>query len=327
VFHNKAIFDVPLPLESGAVLPFFEVAYCTYGTINEAKDNVVWICHALTANADAADWWDGLVGEGKLFDPAKYFVVCANILGSYYGSTSPVSINKATEKAYGAEFPILTIRDLVQAHIALADKLGVDKIKLLIGGSLGGQQCMEWAITQSDRIENLALIATNARHSAWGIAFNEAQRMALKGGESGLAAARAIAMLSYRNYEMYERTQTDDEDKIDAYRASGYQQYQGEKLSKRFDPHCYYILSKAMDTHNVGRGRGGAEKALAAIKARTIVVGISSDLLFPLQEQEYMAKHIQGGQFFAIDSPYGHDGFLIESGQLTDIIKQTILQG
>jgi homoserine O-acetyltransferase len=151
--------------------------------------------------------------------------------------------------------------------------------------------------------------------------------MALKGGESGLAAARAIAMLSYRNYEMYERTQTDDEDKIDAYRASGYQQYQGEKLSKRFDPHCYYILSKAMDTHNVGRGRGGAEKALAAIKAKTIVVGISSDLLFPLQEQEYLAKHIEGGQFFAIDSPYGHDGFLIESGQLTDIIKQTILQG
>lgn len=318
---------MPLPLESGAVLPFFEVAYCTYGTMNEAKDNVVWICHALTANADAADWWDGLVGEGKLFDPAKYFVVCANILGSYYGSTSPVSINKATEKPYGAEFPILTIRDLVQAHIALADKLGVDKIKLLIGGSLGGQQCMEWAITQPDRIENLALIATNARHSAWGIAFNEAQRMALKGGESGLAAARAIAMLSYRNYEMYERTQTDDEDKIDAYRASGYQQYQGEKLSKRFDPHCYYILSKAMDTHNVGRGRGGAEKALAAIKAKTIVVGISSDLLFPLQEQEYLARHIDGGQFFAIDSPYGHDGFLIESGQLTDIIKQTILQG
>ncbi len=318
---------MPLPLESGAVLPFFEVAYCTYGTINEAKDNVVWICHALTANADAADWWDGLVGEGKLFDPAKYFVVCANVLGSYYGSTSPVSINKATEKAYGAEFPILTIRDLVQAHIALADKLGVDKIKLLIGGSLGGQQCMEWAITQPDRIENLALIATNARHSAWGIAFNEAQRMALKGGESGLAAARAIAMLSYRNYEMYERTQTDDEDKIDAYRASGYQQYQGEKLSKRFDPHCYYILSKAMDTHNVGRGRGGAEKALAAIKAKTIVVGISSDLLFPLQEQEYLARHVEGGQFFAIDSPYGHDGFLIESGQLTDIIKQTILQG
>jgi homoserine O-acetyltransferase len=325
VFHNKAIFDVPLPLESGAVLPFFEVAYCTYGTLNAAKDNVVWICHALTANADAADWWDGLVGGGKLFDPQKYFVVCANILGSCYGSTSPVSVNSETGVAYESNFPVLTIRDLVQAHIALADRLGVEQIKLLIGGSLGGQQCMEWAIAQPDRIQNLALIATNARHSAWGIAFNEAQRMALKGGESGLAAARAIAMLSYRNYDMYERTQTDEDDKIDGYRASGYQQYQGEKLSKRFNPHCYYILSKAMDTHNVGRGRGGAEKALGEIKAKTIVVGISSDLLFPLQEQQYLAKHINGGRFFAIDSPYGHDGFLIESGQLKNIIEQTIL--
>jgi homoserine O-acetyltransferase len=308
--------------ENGQTLPVLDIAYCTYGKLNAAKNNVIWVCHALTANADAADWWPNMVGPGLIFDTDKYYIVCANIVGSCYGTTGAASTNPVSGLAYGKDFPFTTTRDMVQAHQLLAQHLGIASIYLLCGGSLGGQQAMEWAIMQPSFIKRLFIIATNARHSAWGIAFNEAQRMAIEAGSGGLDAARAIAMLSYRNYTMYENTQTDSEYITDSFLASSYQRYQGQKLSSRFNPHCYHTLSKAMDAHNVGRGRGSVAEALALITAKTLVVGISTDILFPPKEQEYLAKHIPGAVLEIIDSDYGHDGFLIETKGISELLMR-----
>lgn len=308
--------------EHGQNIPALDIAYCTYGKLNADKSNVIWVCHALTANADVADWWPNMVGPGLIFDTEKYFIVCANIVGSCYGTTGAASTNPISGEAYGKDFPFTTTRDMVQAHQLLAQYLGIASIYLLCGGSLGGQQAMEWAIMQPNFIQRLFLVATNARHSAWGIAFNEAQRMALQAGDGGLDAARAIAMLSYRNYTMYENTQTDSEHITDGFKASSYQRYQGQKLSKRFNPYCYHTLSKAMDAHNVGRGRGSVAEALALIRAKTLVIGISTDILFPPKEQEYLAKHIQSAVLEIIDSDYGHDGFLIETKGISELLMR-----
>lgn len=318
----QAIFNYPEPvqLESGYVLPQLQIAYCTYGTLNASRNNVIYVCHALTANADVADWWPHMVGDGLAFDTSKYFIVCANILGSCYGTTGPASVQPQSGKVYADKFPFITIRDVVHVHQLLAQYLQVQSIELLCGGSLGGQQAMEWAIEQPDFIQKLFLIATNARHSAWGIAFNEAQRMALQAGS--LEAARAIAMLSYRNYRMYNHTQTDSDERVDDFNASAYQRYQGEKLNKRFDAHAYYTLSKAMDSHHVGRGRKSIAQALQQIQAKTLVVGISSDLLFPTEEQQLLASNIPNAALEIIDSHYGHDGFLTETQKITELLKK-----
>ncbi len=322
MLSNSYTYNQSFELECGKSLSSVEIAYCTYGQLNEEKDNVIYVCHALTANADVSNWWPGMVGEGLIFNTNKYFIVCANLLGSCYGTTGPTSINPETKKKFGKSFPLVTVRDLAKAHQLLAEHLQLKSIHLLFGGSLGGQQALEWAIMQPQFIKNLFVIATNPRHSAWGIAFNEAQRMALDAGEKGLEAARAIAMLSYRNYTMYENTQTDIEDKIDGFRAASYQQYQGMKLKKRFDPHSYYTLSKAMDSHHVGRGRNSMHEALAQIKAKTLVVGISSDILFPVKEQEFLAENIPGAVLEVIESDYGHDGFLMETKSISELLTK-----
>lgn len=327
-------YDNSLPLEIVGALPGFQLHYTTLGKVNAKGDNVVWVCHALTANSNVAEWWDGLVGEGKTFNPKDYFIICANVIGSCYGSSGPLEINPLTKKQYFLDFPTVTIRDMVQALDKLRVHLGVQQIHTCIGGSLGGQQAMEWAIMQPSLIKNLILMATNAQHSPWGIAFNESQRMAIMAdptwnhetpdaGQDGLRAARAVAMLSYRNYEAYWNTQSDsDIEKTEHYKASSYQIHQGEKLVKRFNTHAYLYLSKAMDSHHVGRARGGIKNALSKIISKTLVIGISSDYLFPVREQKYLAETIANAQYAEIDSFYGHDGFLVEFKAIAEIIRE-----
>lgn len=324
-YHNQ-----PLNLECGENLSSLRIAYHTYGTLSSNKDNVIWVCHALTANSDVADWWPGTVVEGGLLDPTKYFIVCANKLGSCYGSTSPMD--------YAPDylsFPNITIRDVVEGHKLLAAHLGIGKIKLLVGGSTGGAQAMEWAIMESERIENLSVTVSLPKCTPWIVADNEAQRMAIRadksffsgepgGGGEGLAAARAVSMLIYRSSEAFNMTQRDDDEKLGDFRAASYQRYQGEKLRKRFDARCYCTLLNALDSHNVGRGRGGVEAALSTITAKTTVIAIDSDLLFPADDIEKFTTAIAGAKYHVISSPFGHDGFLIETAKITQILKEDL---
>jgi homoserine O-acetyltransferase/O-succinyltransferase len=335
---NLFLHKDPITLENGTTLSQVEVAWQSFGHLLPDGSNVIWICHALTANSDVVQWWKGLIGPGMAIDTDKFYVICANVIGSCYGSTGPLSINPKNGQPYYHDFPFITIRDMVKIHDLLRLHLGIKKIQLLIGGSLGGQQALEWAIEQPDVTEQLVLIATNAKHSPWGIAFNEAQRMAIQvdptwalnkqyAGADGLKAARAIALLSYRNYDAYHETQKEKTDEIyDQFRASGYQQYQGLKLVNRFNAFSYWILSKAMDSHNVGRKRGGVEHALNKVQARTQLIGISSDALFPIEEQQFIARHIPGSQIEIIPSRWGHDGFLVEIEKLSNILNQFIIK-
>lgn len=323
----------PFVLESGEVLPQLEISYHTFGQLNADGSNVVWVFHALTGNSNPNEWWPGIVGKNQLIDPQKDFIICANTLGSCYGSTGPASINPLTTEKYGADFPFISIRDMVQAHQLLQKHLGIKSIQLGIGGSMGGQQLIEWAISDSDLFENTCLLATNAQFSAWGIAFNESQRMAIhadlssnpigeNAGKQGLKAARAIAMLSYRTYQTYGDSQQEQSDDVVAnFKASSYQQYQGEKFWNRFDVYSYLCLTKAMDSHNIGRKRGDIKQVLARIKARTLIIGIQSDVLFPIGEQQLLMEHIPNAQLEIIDSPYGHDGFLVEVERISTLIQ------
>ena len=333
MINHTYIHNNQFQLESGEILPLLTINYCTYGKLNPEKNNVIWVCHALTANADVSAWWSGLVGEGKFYNPSEHFIVCANILGSCYGTSGPLSTNPVSHKPYYLNFPQTTIRDMVKAHEILRLHLGINKIHSCIGGSLGGQQALEWAITNPSLIEHLILLATNAIHSPWGIAFNEAQRMAIKAdptwmeesetaGRNGLKAARAVALLSYRNYFTYRNSQLEtDLEKIDNFKASSYQNYQGEKLVNRFNCHSYIHLSKAMDSHNVGRGRTSVKNALKCIVAQTLAIGITGDLLFPVDEQLFLKDHIDHASYSEIDSIYGHDGFLIETQKIQKSIS------
>lgn len=330
--HNESLI-----LESGVVLPELILAYHTYGSLNSEGNNIIWICHALTANSDAQTWWPGLIGDGLLFDTQKYYIICVNILGSCYGTTGPLSKNPQLNTTYYSDFPLITIRDIVKVHQILKKHLKISQISVLIGASLGGQQALEWAIDEPDSIKKLVLIATNAYHSAWGIAFNEAQRMAIKAdatfglpfekaGLDGLKAARATAMLSYRSYTSYASSQIDERAIIDGFKASSYQQYQGLKLADRFNAYSYWSLSKAMDSHNVGRNRISIEKALQKVTAQTVILGIESDQLFPIIEQKFLAEKIANAELYLIDSIYGHDGFLIETRQISNILESFIQQ-
>jgi homoserine O-acetyltransferase len=319
--------------ESGTILPQLEIAYHTYGQLNAKKNNVIWVCHALTANSDVADWWKAIVGDNKVIDPKKHFIVCANILASCYGSSGPISINPETGKAYHSTFPFITIRDMVQAHILLRKHLGIDTIKLCLGGSMGGYQVLEWVLTEPKVFDNIFVIATTAAETAWGIAIHTAQRLAIEAdsswqdanataGAKGLKAARAIGMLTYRNYKAFVSTQSNETDRLGDYKAESYILYQGDKLVKRFHAQSYHLLTKAMDSHQLGRGRTSAAKALSTIQTRTLIIGISTDQLCPTDEQHFLAKWIPNSEFHEISSEYGHDGFLIEGEKVSEILKK-----
>lgn len=330
-------YNHPFKLESGETLPSLQIAYHTYGTLSAGKDNAVWVCHALTANSDVADWWPHTVEDGRFLDPKKWFVVCANIIGSCYGSTGPLSIDDSTGQPYYASFPKITIRDMVNAHIILADALGLNDINTLVGSSVGGFQALEWAVMQPERFRRMILIATAAKASPWSIALDETQRMAIladstygtpspDAGMAGLATARAIGLLSYRGPWGYNATQQDPAtDSIPAtHRACTYQQYQGEKLCKRYNAYSYMTILDAFDTHDVGRGRGGVENALARIKAETTVVGITTDIIFLPEEMRQLTGMIPGAEYHEIQSEFGHDGFLVEHQQLNRILNKDV---
>lgn len=305
----------PLQLECGETISNVKIGYHTFGQLNEDKSNVVWIFHALTGNSDPTEWWPGMVGEDCLIDPNKHFIICANMLGSCYGSTEPEDFN----------FPLVTIKDQVKCFKLLRSHLKVDKIKIGIGGSMGGQQLLEWTLQEPNLFEVIVPIGTNAQHSPWGIAFNESQRMAIKiDPVKGIETARAIAMLSYRHYNTYKETQSDSDNRSDDFSASSYQRYQGEKLKKRFSSFSYYYLSKAMDSQNVGRSFESIEAALKRIKSKAVVIGIDTDVLFPVEEQKFIADNIPNAEFHELESLYGHDGFLIETKQLSEILGSVV---
>lgn len=329
--HRHTLRD--FALEAGGVVPSMEIVYHTSAREYVKGDKVVWICHALTADSDVEDWWGRMVGPGCLIDTDRYFVVCVNMIGSPYGTFSPSSVNPETGKPWMRSFPFITIRDMAKANIAVREHLGIEEIDLLVGSSIGGFQALEIAVMEQERIRRAVFIATDARITPYMTALNESQRMALlsdptfdaqqdlKGGEMGLRCARSIALISYRSDDGYNATQSEnDEDCLLAQRACSYQQYQGKKLSDRFDAYCYWTLTKALDSHNLGRLRGGVDKALSTIKAQTLVVSVDSDCIFPPKAMKKIASAIPGSRYEMIHSDFGHDGFLLEFDRLTELI-------
>lgn len=334
--HKTFSYLAPFQLESGIVLPGYHLGYHAIGKLNKERSNVVWVFHALTANSNPVDWWPGLVGSGHLIDPEHFFIVCVNMPGSCYGSIGPLSNNPATGAPYYHSFPFFTIRDMIRAYQPLKDFLGIGKIKIGIGGSMGGQQLLEWAIEEPDLFEHIVPIATNAFHSPWARAFNASQRHCIEldptwkddnpeAGIEGMKVARGVALLSYRNQETYNFNQTDvDLNSLSSFKSESYQRYQGEKLAARFNAFSYYFLSQSMDSHQVGRGRGSTTAALKKIKAKTHLIGIRSDLLFTEKEQVFLAENIPGSFLYMITSGFGHDGFLLEFDAISTIVLNLI---
>lgn len=324
----------PFSLESGAILPQLEIAYTIHGCSLETGAPILWICHALTANADPTSWWGDLVGPQKAFDTNQYTIVCANMLGSCYGTTGPESIDPTTQRPYYTSFPLVTIRDMARAHQLLREQLGIKKIDVLIGGSMGGYQCLEWALLEPACINKLFLLATSAEETAWGIAIHSAQRLAIEadasfhqhhpeGGKAGLAAARAMGMITYRTYEAFAYQQQDEDNlKLTNYRAESYIRYQGQKLVNRFSAYAYYALTRSMDTHRIQRGyTHSVEERLAQIQQPTLIIGIKSDVLCPPVEQQKMAEAMQKATLHLIDSAFGHDGFLVEHEKIGTLFR------
>jgi homoserine O-acetyltransferase/O-succinyltransferase len=372
--------ETPFRFENGATVGPLQVAWQTYGTLNAEGTNAILICHALTGNAHAAGislsddvsytgenrghaannshgpkemhgWWDGVIGDGKAFDTSRYFVVCANFLGSCYGTTGPVSIDPETGRRYGMRFPRVTVRDMVHVQYALLKQLGVNKLATISGGSLGGMQVLEWPLLYPDFVQSIIPIATAAAHSAWAIGLNEAARLAImndpawKNGEyaeqplRGLALARMIAMISYRSQVSFGRkfgrgaagadvkgVQEDFGRKDPLYQVESYLRYQGRKLVERFDANTYVYITHAMDSHDVSRDRGTMEDVLGSIDVPTLCLGVDSDVLYPVNEQKDLASMIPGAAYAEIQSIHGHDAFLIEFDQLNAFIPSFLAE-
>jgi homoserine O-acetyltransferase len=307
------------------------IAFRTWGRLAPRGDNAVVVCHALTGDADADAWWSGLFGPGRALDPRTDFIICANVLGGCYGSTGPTSVNPDTDRPWGSTFPEITVRDIVTVQQRLLDALGVRRVKLVIGGSLGGMQVLEWALLDPHRVQAIAAIAAPGRHSAWSIAIGEAQRQAIAAAAdpaAGLAVARQIAMISYRSRvaleQRFGRTTHDD----GRWRVSSWLRMHGERLVERFDAQTYLTLSQAMDQHDVARGRGTYQAVLGSIGQPALIVGIDSDVLYPLDEQEELSRLLPQARFEVLRSPHGHDAFLIEMETLNDLVvafRQSLL--
>ncbi|MCC7090283.1 MAG: homoserine O-acetyltransferase [Dehalococcoidia bacterium] len=332
-----------LPLECGNALRGVEVAYELYGHMSPAADNVVLVCHALTGSAGAggpAGWWEPLIGRGRAIDTDRYAVLCSNILGSCYGTTGPTSINPATGRKYGAAFPEITVGDMVAAQRALVRDLGITRLASVAGGSLGGLQVLEWAAQAPEMVGSIIPIGCGIAHQSWQIAFNEVARQAIRTDPAwncgsytdqptqGMALARMIAMISYRSAESFQgrfgRARGRGEGGRGQFDVAGYLYGQGDKLVRRFDANAYMRITTAMDGFDVGAGRGGAVKALAAFTGPALVMGIDSDVLYPVADQLEIAGTLRenGNQveYREIASMHGHDAFLMEWDQLTEEI-------
>ncbi len=324
----------PLELELGGRLPAVTVAYRTWGTLDADGANAVVVCHALTGSADADLWWTRLFGPGRALDPARDFIVCSNILGSCYGTTGPASVDPATGLPWHGTFPAITVRDMVRVQHDLGRRLGVRRVRMVIGGSLGGMQALEWGLMYPEVVGSMVFIASTARHSAWAIGLGEAQRQAVladprwRDGRypeadppaAGLAAARAMAMLSYRSFPSFEERFARRTQAADLYAIESYLRYQGQQLVDRFDAASYVALTRAMDTHDVSRGRGDFEEVLRAVRQPTLVVSIDSDVLYWPAEQREVARLVPGARLAVMDSIHGHDAFLIDVDRLNDMV-------
>ena len=322
--------------EDGTRLLDVPIAYQSWGQLNASRDNAVLVCHALTGDTAVDQWWPDLLGPGRALDTDRYFVICANVIGSPYGTVSPVSVNPASGERYGADFPIPTLRDTVALHKRLLEALDVRQVLFAIGGSLGGMQVLEWSF-YGDFVRALIPIGVGGRHSAWCIAWSEAQRAAIRhdpawqdgrygndsGPANGLAVARMIAMISYRSFESFGqrfgRTLNVAGDPA-FFSMESYLRYQGSKLVERFDANCYLRLTQSMDTHDVARGRGEYHQVLKSIKQPTLVIGIDSDLLYPLAEQRELAQQIPDAELAVLEAAHGHDSFLIETRAINDMV-------
>ncbi len=321
-------------LESGVSLDDVCIAYRTWGDAANARDHAILVCHALTGSADVDAWWPNIIGAGKAFDPARDFIVCANILGSCYGTTGPVSLKPRSKKRYRAGFPRVSIRDMVNLERELLDHLGVEKLELVIGPSLGGMQALEWALMYPERVAAVVPIGVGGRHSAWCIGVSEAQRAAIAADpnwndgnysdtatpDKGLAAARMMAVCTYRSWQSFDERFGRDASDESVYDVQSYLRYQGDKINARFDANTYVTLTHAMHTHDLARGRGEYAAVLARITQPALVVSVSSDALYPPHEQGFLAEKMPHARHEVLDSAHGHDGFLIETESLGALI-------
>lgn len=354
-------FDI-LPLQRGGQLSPVTLAYETWGTLNAEGDNAVLITHALTGNTHAHDveypddpkaaWWNPLIGPGRPFDTSRYFVVCSNVLGSCYGSTGPSSIDPRTGRRYSMDFPVMTIRDMVNAQRRLLEYLGVRHLAMVAGGSIGGQQALEWAVSYPELVRKTIVVAATAALTAQAVAFSEVERQAImadpqwqngnyapgEGPRAGLAIARMLAMITYQSDEAMEMrfgrrlaaykgipAPSGVGDLGERFDIEGYLYYQGGSLVKRFDANSYLYLSRAMDLYDVSEGYASLEDALRRVRSKALFIGIRSDFLFPAARVRELAEQVRavGGDasYVELDSPHGHDAFLKEWQQMIDALS------
>lgn len=323
--------DGAFPLEGGGTLRDVRVEVRTWG---RRRANATLICHALTGSADADEWWSGLFGAGRLFDSAKSHIVAMNVLGGCSGTSGPTTTDPTTGLPYGGSFPEVTIRDMVRLQALVLDRLGIDHLDVVIGGSMGGMQVLEWLVMFPERVTTGIPIGVGAAQSAWAVAWSHAQRHAIvtdpafldgryppdRPPSAGLATARMMAMVSYRSAPgfaaRFGRTTIDDR-----FAVQSYLDHHGEALVRRFDANSYLRLIGAMDSHDVGRERGPREAILRHIDNDVLVVGISSDVLYPVSETRELASAIPNARFAVLDSPHGHDSFLIDTDRLERLVR------